>query len=76
MEKENQAFLDERENDLMLALHQLPKKYRQVLILKFFNELSSKQIANKLHVTQGHVDNISAKAYIKLRKILKTKYRF
>ena len=76
IEKENRAFLDERENDLMLALNQLPKKHRQVLVLKFYNELSAKQIANKLHVTPGHVDNISAKAYKKIREILKTKYRF
>ena len=76
LENETQQLLNERERDLMEALAQLPKKHRDILVMKFFNKLKSKQIAEKLHVTPGNIDNESTKAYKALRKILQSKSSF
>jgi len=72
-QKERHAFLNDRENDLIEALTNLSEKQREILSLKFFHKLKSKQIAQKLNVTVGNVDNDAVKAYKKLRKILMNK---
>ncbi|HKH63348.1 MAG TPA: sigma-70 family RNA polymerase sigma factor [Flavitalea sp.] len=69
-------LLNERERDLLEALTRLPKKHRDILIMKFFGKLKSKQIAEKLNVTPGNIDNESTKAYKELRKILQSKSSF
>lgn len=75
-EHERHELLNERENDLLEALTKLPEKRRDILLMKFFDKLRSKQIADKLHVTVGNVDNVSTKAYKELRHILKSKFSF
>ncbi len=75
-EKERRPFYTEREKVLMEALKDLSPKQREILIMKFFHKLKSRQIAEILNVTPGNVDNDSAKAYKKLREILITKYNF
>ncbi len=75
-ENERQAFLNERENDLIEALANLSEKQREILLMKFFHKLKSKQIAEKLNVTPGNIDNDSVKAYKELREILMTKSNF
>jgi RNA polymerase sigma factor (sigma-70 family) len=72
LENERQELLDEKEQDLMEALIKLPAKQRDILVMKFFGRLKSKQIAEKLGVSAGNVDNESAKAYKALRNLLKT----
>lgn len=74
--KERRSFLTEREKILMEALADLSSKQREILLMKFFYKLKSRQIAEILNVTPGNVDNVSAKAYKKLREILTTKYNF
>ncbi len=76
LENERQQLLNEKENDLAKALTQLTKKQRDILLMKFFEKLKSKEIAEKLHVSSGNVDNDAAKAYKELRNILKSKYSF
>ena len=76
LELERHELLNERECDLMEALKELPEKQRNILIMKFFEKLRSKQIAERLNVTPGNVDNDSAKAYKELRNILKSKSSF
>jgi len=72
-QKDWQINLDERETHLLDALANLPKKQRDILIMKFFQKLKSKQIAEMLGVSVGNVDNDSTKAYKELRNILKQK---
>jgi RNA polymerase sigma factor (sigma-70 family) len=74
LEREKLEILNEREHDLMEALEKLSKKQRDILTMKFFGKLSSKQIAENLGVTVGNVDNDSTKAYKELRRIFKSKY--
>lgn len=76
IEHERLELLDEKENDLMDALRKLPEKQRNILIMKFFERLKSKQIAEKLNITPGNVDNDSTKAYKELRNLLKLKSSF
>jgi RNA polymerase sigma factor (sigma-70 family) len=75
-ENQRQLFLNERENSLMAALAILPEKQREILLMRFFQKLKSKQIAERLHVTAGSIDNDSTKAYKQLREILITRYNF
>ena len=63
--------LDEREEEMMKALSKLSDKQREILSMKFFGKLKSKEIAEKLGVTAGDVDNNAAKAYKELRKMIK-----
>lgn len=76
LEKERQNFVDDREQCLIEALATLPNKQRDILCMKFFKKLKSKEIAEILRVTPGNVDNESAKAYKALREILKLKFNF
>lgn len=71
---ENRELLNEKEKDLMEAIAKLPKKQGEILMMKFFGKLKSKQIAEKLGVSAGNVDNESAKAYKALRQILQVKF--
>jgi RNA polymerase sigma factor (sigma-70 family) len=73
-EIEKQSILNEREVSLIEALSMLTEKQQQILLMKFFQKLRSKEIARILNVTAGNVDNESTKAYKELRSILKTKF--
>jgi RNA polymerase sigma factor (sigma-70 family) len=73
-ETENQFKLNQRELSLIDALSTLPEKQRNILLMKFFHKLRSKDIAEVMHVSAGNVDNESTKAYKKLRNILKTTF--
>lgn len=76
LEHERHELLNERESDLMEALAELPEKQRHILLMKFFEKLKSKQIAEKLNVTPGNIDNDSTKAYKELRNLLQLKSSF
>ena len=56
-----------KEIELIKAISNLKAKEREVILLKYFNHLRSKQIAEKLHVTVGDIDNTTGKAYKHLR---------
>jgi RNA polymerase sigma factor (sigma-70 family) len=73
LENEELGLLNEREQDLLEALTKLPEKQQKILSMKFFDKLKSKQIAEKLGVSAGYIDNESAKAYKTLRRMLKVK---
>lgn len=76
LEHELHELLNEREIDLMEALGTLPEKQRHILVMKFFEKLRSKQIAERLNITPGNVDNDSTKAYRELRTMLQLKSSF
>jgi len=75
-EKEKRSMLNEREYNLLEAIKHLPEKQRKIIILKFFQKLKSKEIAEILHVSAGNVDNETSKAFKDLRNILKPQYQF
>lgn len=73
---ERHHLLNEKELELMKALSHLPKKQQAILMMRYFEGLKSKQIAERLGVSAGNVDNDAAKAYKALRKILSAKHSF
>ena len=72
-EAERQQLLNEKEVEVVKALNTLPTRLREILLMKFSEKLKSIDIAGRLHVSAGHVDNEVAKAYRQLRQILTAK---
>lgn len=73
---ERHRLLNERELHLVEALNALPKKQRDILVLRYVEGLRSKEIAKQLGVSAGNVDNDAGKAYKTLRKLLSAKLSF
>jgi len=57
------------------ALRELDKKYQEVIILKFMNELENKEIAHILNTNEGNIRTLQFRALKKLRIILETEER-
>ncbi len=72
-ETERQELLNEQEQEVIEALRLLPENQRAILSMRFFEHLKSRQIAERLEISTGHVNNESARAYKALRHLLKTK---
>ena len=70
---DQQDFIDEKEHCLIEAMNLLSKKQHEILRMKFYQKLKSREIAKQLNVTAGNIDNESAKAYKELRQILRKK---
>ena len=59
----------ERER-IMTALYMLPERQRQVLILRYYGQLSEAEIADTLGVSRGTVKSHSARGLASLRPVL------
>ncbi|MBV9849099.1 MAG: SigB/SigF/SigG family RNA polymerase sigma factor [Armatimonadetes bacterium] len=57
-------------SDLRRALDCLDVRERQVIQLRFFDELSQAKIARKLNISQMHVSRLQQRALLRLREIL------
>lgn len=55
---------------LATALDTLPAREKTVLKLRFYKELSQRQIAERIHVSQMHVSRLERSALRKLRDVL------
>jgi RNA polymerase sigma factor (sigma-70 family) len=74
--KKQQETVEERERLVRSAIMHLSKTQVKIILLKFFNHMKSKQIAQALDVTVGNIDNHLSKAYKDLRNMLKDKLDF
>lgn len=64
---------DEREEyHLEAAIGALPESHRQVILLRFYEQLSCQAVADRLGLPLGTVTKTLSRAYIQLRQILKT----
>lgn len=70
LEAERQQLLNEKEIALLKAINTLPPRRREILLLKFFEKLRSKEVAARLHLSPGSVDNEVSKGLKELRRIL------
>lgn len=61
-EQENQA--------LVRAIAQLENNYRQVIVLRFFNQISHAEAAEILDIDEGHVRVLQYRGLKRLRKLL------
>ncbi len=62
------ALLQECRNTLAEALNTLSEKYRKIIVLKFFYNRTTEEIASELNTTTGNVRIISMRALQKLSK--------
>lgn len=60
--------------DLNSAIDRLPEKYRMVIILKYFSELSVKEIAFIMSIPEGSVKAYLSRARYELKIILEEDY--
>lgn len=63
--------LSQDESDLLAALDELPRKYRQILHLFYFEGYSSKEIAQILEISDENVRTRLQRARKQLKEILK-----
>ena len=59
----------EARHDLIRALDQLGRRQRAVLVLRYFDDLSEKDVADALGCSVGTVKSTSARALAKLRTL-------
>jgi RNA polymerase sigma-70 factor (ECF subfamily) len=52
------------------AIRHLEKKYQQIIILKYINELSNKEIADILHISEENVRTMQFRGLKKLKTII------
>lgn len=64
----------EEKYDLNSAIDQLSEKYRMVIILKYFSELSVKEIAFVMNIPEGSVKAYLSRARYELKIMLKEDY--
>ncbi|MBI3336935.1 sigma-70 family RNA polymerase sigma factor [Candidatus Peregrinibacteria bacterium] len=57
-------------NIVRRAMQQLPKRYREVLVLSFVSDLPNKAVARVLRLTEGGVRILKLRALRKLEKLL------
>ncbi len=56
--------------DLRSAMETLPSREREVISLRFFEEMSQAKIAKKLNISQMHVSRLQQRALRRLRELL------
>jgi RNA polymerase sigma-70 factor (ECF subfamily) len=70
----NRADADVRSNDVLrvvrTALDQLPRRYREVLVLSYIADLPHSEVARVLHMTEGGVRILKFRALRKLEALL------
>jgi RNA polymerase sigma-B factor len=63
---ENLQFYD----DLKDAVESLDNREKMVIYLRFFQDLSQSEVAQRLRISQMHVSRLQAKALAQLRKLM------
>jgi RNA polymerase sigma factor (sigma-70 family) len=67
----NSLILHETIQQVHTAIRQLPQRDREMIVLRYLEELSVEQIAAALNLTRGTVDVRLTRARKRLEKILK-----
>ena len=74
--RENHAGIDtvfeekQESQRLMQAIARLEFKYRQVIVLRFFNQMSHAEAAHVLNIEEGHVRVLQYRGLKKLRQLM------
>ncbi|WP_326943637.1 SigE family RNA polymerase sigma factor [Amycolatopsis sp. NBC_01307] len=61
-----EALLDEEHREVIAAVRQLPRRQREVLVLRYWSGLSEAEIADTLGVSRGTVKTCASRALAKL----------
>ncbi|MEV0562409.1 sigma-70 family RNA polymerase sigma factor [Dactylosporangium sp. NPDC050588] len=67
---EDEALLPEEDQEVLAALARLTVRQRQVVVLRYWSELSEREIAEALHVSRGTVKSTANRALTILRDAL------
>jgi RNA polymerase sigma-70 factor (sigma-E family) len=67
---EHHALGSETRAEVMGALHQLPTRQREVLVLRYYSELSEAEIADALGISRGAVKSHASRGMSALRQRL------
>lgn len=67
---ENLLLTGERVEELTAALEQLPERERDILLLRFYIGLPSKEVAARMDLSDGNVRYLQSKALSRLRGLL------
>jgi RNA polymerase sigma factor (sigma-70 family) len=68
---EESALLSEDRREVLAALATLPRRRREVLVLRFYLDLTEAQIAETLGISQGTVKSTAARGLAALARVLK-----
>jgi RNA polymerase sigma-70 factor (sigma-E family) len=68
---ESVAMVGEDRRQVMAALHRLPVRQREALVLRYFGELSEEEIAAAMKVSRGTVKSTTSRGVAALARILK-----
>ncbi len=66
----SRAVLAEEHREVVAALHQLSERQREVLVLRYWSDLSEAQIAEAMGVSRGTVKSTASRALTALEKQL------
>jgi RNA polymerase sigma-70 factor (sigma-E family) len=67
---EAQAMVAEDRREVMEALHRLPVRQREALVLRYFCDLSVEEIADAMRVSRGTVKSTTSRAIAALGRML------
>lgn len=63
-------LLAEEHSEVLVALRRLPRRQREVLVLRYWSELSEAQIAETLDISRGTVKSTASRGLAALEKLL------
>ena len=67
---EDEALLGQADHEVLAALGELTARQRQVVVLRYWSELSEQEIADTLRVSRGTVKSTASRAMAVLRNLL------
>jgi RNA polymerase sigma-70 factor (sigma-E family) len=67
---ESDVILAEEHREVLAALHQLPERQREVLVLRYWSDLSEAEIATTLGISRGTVKSTASRALDALERAL------
>ncbi|GII94739.1 SigE family RNA polymerase sigma factor [Sinosporangium siamense] len=67
---ESAAMLGEERRAVLSALHRLPRRQREVLVLRFYADLSEEEAAQTLGVSRGTIKSTTHRAVAALGRLL------
>jgi RNA polymerase sigma-70 factor (sigma-E family) len=68
---EDLALLGQPDREVLDALGRLTVRQRQVIVLRYWSELSEREIADALHISRGTVKSTASRALTVLRETLR-----
>lgn len=74
-EEDTTLRLLEDRDELRWALEQLPARERIIIVLRYFQEMSQQEVADRLGISQMHVSRLQRRALEQLREIMKRQSR-